>query len=275
MTGWSALLVTLASLLGTRAVLMLAGAVRAARDGGPLADAVALAAADPLNLAVAQAAAIAAAVALGLRLDRRGLPTGEALGLRAAGPATLAAALVAGAALQFPLAELGNLLRELHPLSLEQQLALRALVTPEGLPSALAALLAVVVVAPVGEELLFRGLVMPALRARYETATALAGSAALFGLSHVEPVAATGAAVAGLVLGAVALRTGSAWPAVAMHAGVNAVPLLLPDRVLRIPGFNTVGEDVYHLPAPLLVGSGVVALAAVAALVHVSDRESE
>ena len=56
-------------------------------------------------------------------------------------------------------------------------------------------------------------------------------------------------------LGAVALRTGSTLASIAMHAGVNAVPLLLPARLVRIDGFNTLTERVEHISPVLLLAS--------------------
>ena len=41
----------------------------------------------------------------------------------------------------------------------------------------------------------------------------------------------------------------------AMHAGVNAVPLLVPANVVRIEGFNTLDEHVVHISAWLLITS--------------------
>ncbi|MBW1907617.1 MAG: CPBP family intramembrane metalloprotease, partial [Deltaproteobacteria bacterium] len=78
-------------------------------------------------------------------------------------------------------------------------------------------------------------------------------SSALFGLVHIEAAAILYAALGGLVLGAVALRTKSTLASIAMHAGVNALPLLLPTRLVRIEGFNTLSHQVEHISWWLLL----------------------
>jgi membrane protease YdiL (CAAX protease family) len=78
-------------------------------------------------------------------------------------------------------------------------------------------------------------------------------------MMHLAPLAVAYASLAGLVLGVVRMRTGSVLPAIALHGAFNATPVLLPETLVRIEGFNTVGERVYHLPLPLLLGSACVA----------------
>jgi len=102
-------------------------------------------------------------------------------------------------------------------------------------------------VAPVTEELLFRGWLLQDLKEQYGTRRALVWSSLLFGLVHVEPTAVLYATLGGLVLGAVALRTKSTLASIAMHAGVNALPLLLPATLVRIEGFNTLTQRVEHV----------------------------
>jgi membrane protease YdiL (CAAX protease family) len=80
--------------------------------------------------------------------------------------------------------------------------------------------------------------------------------------------AAIPAFVAGIVLGALADRYDSIWPSLAMHASVNAVPLLLPSEIVTIRGFNLLDEEVTHLPLPLLLASGVIALGALVFLLR-------
>jgi hypothetical protein len=78
----------------------------------------------------------------------------------------------------------------------------------------------------------------------------------LFGLAHFDPQTGVGdqtvyAACAGVVLALLALRTGSIWPSFSVHAAVNAMPLLVPERVLPIPGFNMISSETLHQPWPL------------------------
>jgi len=229
---------------------------------------------DPLNVALVQAVGFGIAIVLGLILFRRGARVRDALVLRPVGVGPLALAAVGGLALQFPLAEVGNLAQELFPIPVEDQLMRQQLVTPDGLLSALSVILGLVAIAPLTEELLFRGLLLSGLRERYGPPVALGLTAVVFGLVHTEPSAIVYASIAGLVLGGVALRTASTLPAVVLHASVNAVPVMLPERLVRIPGFNTVSEEVYHLPLPLLLGTGVVAAAALMGMARLADAET-
>ncbi len=268
---WAVLALPAGAFVGIRAMVQVMGALRSLIRGQGLADATREALLDPANLAVIQLAGFGVAIVAGLyafAADRRPL---AALTVVPVPLPIITLALVGGAALQFPLAEVGNLMAEIFPRSLEQQLTQHRLLTPTGPVSALAIIAAVVVVAPLTEELLFRGLLLPGLAERYGASFALGATALTFGLIHVEPGAIVYASIAGFIVGAVALRTGSVLPAIAMHAATNAMPVLVPERLLRIRGFNTVSEEVYHLPLPLLLGSGLVAAASILALARYHD----
>lgn len=81
--------------------------------------------------------------------------------------------------------------------------------------------------AGLAEELLFRGYVQRRLVARFGAVAGVATAAALFALAHFDPQHSAFAFVFGLYLGAVALWTGSTWPAIAIHAVNNAASVLL------------------------------------------------
>lgn len=268
---WGALVLSVLAMAMLYVSVSIAASLRAAVHGYGMDQAAEQVASDPLNLGAIQALAFGTAIVAGLLFWQRGVRVRDALTLHPVSMVTLALAGIAGLALQFPLAEIANLVQELVPVSMEEQLRQHRLVTPDSALDAIATILAVVVVAAGSEELFFRGLLLPRLRDAYGTPLALMVTSVLFGLVHGHPVAIAYATVAGLVIGAVALRTGSTLTALVMHASVNAVPLLLPERVVRIPGFNTLGPDVYHLPLPILVGSGVVAAAALAAMAKTSE----
>ena len=81
--------------------------------------------------------------------------------------------------------------------------------------------LALVALAPLIEEMLFRGLLLRALRQRLGASLAVGLSAAGFGLFHMDLYQGGAALVLGLYLGAVALRAGSARPAMVCHVANN------------------------------------------------------
>jgi membrane protease YdiL (CAAX protease family) len=86
-------------------------------------------------------------------------------------------------------------------------------------------LLGAIVVAPVVEEIFFRGFLFAGLRGRYGWQKAAAISAALFSLVHLQPTAAVPIFLLGLVFAFLYERSGSIWPAVLMHVSSNALAL--------------------------------------------------
>ncbi len=96
----------------------------------------------------------------------------------------------------------------------------------------------VLAVQPLAEELVFRGVMYPALRAEQRVWVALFVSAAFYGIFHqlVYPHPAQGAAglwyglieplLFGLVLGGIRAASGSTRAAIAAHAGIGAFALL-------------------------------------------------
>ncbi len=84
---------------------------------------------------------------------------------------------------------------------------------------------AVVVVAPVAEEVIFRGVLLPGLAQHFRPTTALLLSSAIFGLFHV-PSHGIGAVIPGLlgvVFGWARLRTGDLRVSIMLHAANNLV----------------------------------------------------
>jgi membrane protease YdiL (CAAX protease family) len=82
------------------------------------------------------------------------------------------------------------------------------------------ALVALVVIAPIAEELTFRGLCFASM-GRF----ALPGSAALFAVAHALPVLLLPVFLAGLGLGWLRRRTDSLYPGLAVHMSLNATAL--------------------------------------------------
>ena len=68
------------------------------------------------------------------------------------------------------------------------------------------------------EELLFRGVVLTALRDRFRPKTGVIISSLLFSVYHLNPAQMPTAFVLGLILGWLTLRSGSIWPAILVHA---------------------------------------------------------
>ena len=95
-----------------------------------------------------------------------------------------------------------------------------------------------IVVAAVTEEFLFRGLILRGLMAKISPARAVAISAGLFALMHLNPWQMPLAFILGLVFGWVYLRTRSLALCIAGHGFHNAVSLLAAGLPFTIDGFN-------------------------------------
>jgi uncharacterized protein len=84
----------------------------------------------------------------------------------------------------------------------------------------------VVIIAPVIEELIFRGIILNGFRKNYKAATAVFISALLFSLFHLNPWQMPATFVLGLLLGWIVIRTRSILLAIIGHAINNLMVLL-------------------------------------------------
>ncbi len=120
------------------------------------------------------------------------------------------------------------------------------------------------ILAPIAEELLCRRIMLDGLKQRFSERTAVIVSAAIFGAMHIMaggPALALGAAVMGLLLGVVYVKTGSLRAAVIVHVAAN-----LPDFLLMwLPEQGAVGRAVI----------AVVALAAALAIMLIWCRKKK
>jgi uncharacterized protein len=108
-----------------------------------------------------------------------------------------------------------------------------------------------VVLVAVGEEITFRGLVLPGLLARHRVGAAVVMSSALFGMTHLVNLV-LGAQLPEVVLqvvfsglggagyAALRLRTGSLWPPLVLHAAYD-----LTFRLVMIEGGTAFANTVY------------------------------
>jgi membrane protease YdiL (CAAX protease family) len=114
----------------------------------------------------------------------------------------------------------------------------------DGLPGAAtpAAWLAVLFLAPVFEELLYRERLLDALRARLGVPAAVAATSVLFAVPHAEPWQIIATALVGLALGALRCAGAPLAACMALHAGLNAAAWLAgqgtSDPVLNVPTKN-------------------------------------
>jgi membrane protease YdiL (CAAX protease family) len=96
-------------------------------------------------------------------------------------------------------------------------------------------LLTIGIVAPIAEELLFRGLVFHMFNRHMNVKVALIVQGLLFGAFHMNLVQGVYASVLGIVLGIAYLLTGSLWIPIIIHIVNNSVALLLPEVWMNDP----------------------------------------
>jgi membrane protease YdiL (CAAX protease family) len=79
-----------------------------------------------------------------------------------------------------------------------------------------------VVIAPIVEEIFFRGFLFQGFRHRYGWIAAILISSLLFAAAHLDPVAFIPTFILGAVLAYVYHRSNSVWPGIILHFLVNA-----------------------------------------------------
>ncbi|HEU4797290.1 MAG TPA: type II CAAX endopeptidase family protein, partial [bacterium] len=89
------------------------------------------------------------------------------------------------------------------------------------------AVIIIVILAPIAEELLFRGVILRGLLSHYTTRKAILVSSVLFGVSHVNPVLIAAATVLGMLFAWWRVRTGSLLLPCLGHCLNNATALAI------------------------------------------------
>ena len=87
--------------------------------------------------------------------------------------------------------------------------------------------LAVAIVTPIVEELMFRGYILDAINRKHGDWTAIIWSSILFGLIHLDPFVAGQAFIGGIIYGWIRVRTGSLLPSIVGHMMWNTLALML------------------------------------------------
>jgi len=90
-------------------------------------------------------------------------------------------------------------------------------------------IVAACVMAPIVEEMLFRGIILRSFLHQYDRGYAILGSAVVFGFAHGNMYQFVGATCFGIAAGWLYERTRSLIPGIAMHAAVNTSLTFWPD----------------------------------------------
>jgi uncharacterized protein len=107
-----------------------------------------------------------------------------------------------------------------------------------GLQGLLLALLAGAIVAPLAEEVFFRGFLYAGLRSRLGLAWGLILSGAIFAVVHVIPGVIPPIFFMGVLFALLYEVTGSIWPCIALHSAVNALAFIGAYVLARYPGLG-------------------------------------
>ncbi len=95
--------------------------------------------------------------------------------------------------------------------------------------------LTVGIIAPIAEELLFRGLILHLFNRHLNIRPALIIQGILFGLFHLNLVQGLYASVTGIAMGMAYVFTGSLWVPILIHIVNNTSAVLLPDSLMNDP----------------------------------------
>ena len=124
-------------------------------------------------------------------------------------------------------------------------------------------ILMLVGLAPVMEEVLFRGILLESVRSKHSAGRAIVVSALMFGVIHFIPQQVVNAFAIGLILGYIYVRTESLWPVIVIHALNNAMAYVIMQwsdganiTVRSLIENNTLYAVVYGVSLAALVASG-------------------
>ncbi|MBE5932073.1 MAG: CPBP family intramembrane metalloprotease [Lachnospiraceae bacterium] len=112
-----------------------------------------------------------------------------------------------------------------------------------GAKSSFVMIFAVILVAPIGEELLFRGLIQSYGLKNFAPVLAIGLQGLIFGLYHGNVIQGIYAFFMGVVLGIVTYKLGSIIPAILLHVSINASLLLVPE-ILYIGTGRTIATTI-------------------------------
>jgi sodium transport system permease protein len=177
--------------------------------------------------------------------------------------ATIPAAVLLALCLHPALLWLGEGIQFLYPINPAAALKLKEIDSLFSSAPLWQALLVICVAPAICEELAFRGFILSGLRRLGHKWGAILISAVFFGLAHGILQQSLGAAVIGVVVGYVAVKSGSLLPAVAYHAVHNGLSVLTgrltPEAVenqailrLFFEASAEPGHVVYHWPVAVM-----------------------
>tara|TARA_Y100000741_G_scaffold96970_1_gene72044 strand:+ start:166 stop:957 length:792 start_codon:yes stop_codon:yes gene_type:complete len=159
-------------------------------------------------------------------LNKKGAPIFESLRLKIISKKTAIATLILSLGAMVISDEINILVDKIIPAP-ESFLQLEAMLTPENPLSMIILIITIVILAPVGEELLFRGFLQKFLENQWGDVTkAILISSLFFAAIHFNPYWLIQIYFLGVLLGYIAWKTSSVIPAIIFHVFINGSSLL-------------------------------------------------
>ncbi|HBM81691.1 MAG TPA: hypothetical protein DD426_12810, partial [Clostridiaceae bacterium] len=119
-------------------------------------------------------------------------------------------------------------------------------------------ILAIVVIAPIFEETLFRGVILRGLLKNYGVLKALIVTSVLFGILHFNIAQLITASILGLMLGFIFIKTGSLILCILFHALNNGLSIIIYELSSK---YESMFSSAYIIIIPvLLIAAGTVSL---------------
>lgn len=126
-------------------------------------------------------------------------------------------------------------------------------------------ILAIAIVGPVLEELLFRGAITKALLQQYPPTKAILISALLFGVFHINPAQILPAFLIGILLAWTYYKTGSLIPCILMHILNNSLAVYLS---IQYPETENMDDLISGTPYLFVLSGAVLLLAGSVSVMH-------
>lgn len=121
-------------------------------------------------------------------------------------------------------------------------------------------IISMVVLAPLFEETLFRGVILRGFLKNYGVLKSIIITSALFGLLHFNFAQTITTAIAGMVLAWIFVKTGSLWVSIFFHALNNSFSVVIYHLSIRYQIINEIDGLWFLLPGIVLTALGVFLL---------------
>jgi membrane protease YdiL (CAAX protease family) len=184
------------------------------------------AATDIVNLGAIEALVFVGGTFVVLQFHARDMPLRKALGFRPTHPALSVLGVAVGIALHYPAESIDALVQRVLPTPVEEVAARAALLRPATLGGLVVVLVVVACVAPLVEEMFFRGALYGGLRRSNALLGTCAVSASCFVVGHLDYKTWPALAIVAAAMTYLRAVSGSLFPSLATHVAFNAFSVL-------------------------------------------------